>query len=225
MKARLLLVVICLGYAQSIHAQKPGREINILFRAGYVNTSIYGSFVDLIKSSPLANNPSVVNKNGFEISTTFSYQVYKPFFIYTRLSFIQKGGAIDHSNLTYPVDVTLNYLSIPVAVSVRPPSVYRFAASLSVGVLNNFEVSSERDFTEGTDGEDNNRKFTLTPYMEVTLRYIIARQFALQCDVGLMNDHIPFYEWDNAGEHYEMQTRGTTISLGVVYGFRAAKNK
>lgn len=214
------IVLLSLIFTQlSSYAQNTEREISFGFQAGYVNTTLYGSFVDHIKSHPVYD-PVVVEKVAFEISATVSYQVYKSIFTTSGIGFIQKGGSIENSGSLYPVDVTLNYLTIPVSIGIKPIKLDKFSILVSAGLINNIELSSSRDFTKGTSGDDSNNKYTLSLSMGGSVNYRINNIISLQGDVFFINDLLPFYEWDISGEHYEMKTKGKVFSLGVVYKWR-----
>lgn len=214
------IVLLSLIFTQlNSYAQTTEREISFGFRAGYVNSTLYGSFVDQIKSHPVYD-PVVVEKDAFEISATLSYQLYKSIFVISGMGFIQKGGSIENSGSLYPVDVTLNYLTIPVSIGIKPIKLDKFSILVSAGLINNFELSSSRDFTKGTSGDDSNNKYTLSLLMGGSVNYRINNIISLQGDVFFINDLLPFYEWDISGENYEMKTKGKIFALGVVYKWR-----
>jgi hypothetical protein len=217
------LVLLSLLFTQLYsYAQTTEREISFGFRAGYVNTTLYGSYVEFSRSSTTTGTSKPVNsKSSFEIAASVYYQVYKPIFITTGIGFIQKGGDIENFTPLYPVDVTLNYLNIPVGVSVRAIQGKKFSIFADGGFVFNYEVSSEQDFKKGIDPteETTESKFIVSYSLGGSCRYKVSETFSVQVEAHYLNDINPFFT-QVIYEDLEMKTKGKVFSLGVVYKWR-----
>lgn len=221
------ITIICLLLTSLIAtyksvAQDSQREINFGFRAGYTSTIIHGSYVEFNRRSVTSGPPRPVNgKVSFEVAASVYYQVYKPTFIYAGIGFIQKGGDIENFTPVYPVDITLNYINIPLGVSLRAISWKKFTLFAEGGMIFNYEVSSKQDFKKGIDAseETTEDKFILSYSFGGICRYKLNDKVFIQGDVKFINDINPFFT-QVIYEKVEMKTKGEVYSLGVTYQWR-----
>lgn len=197
------------------------KELSLILRAGYVSSSLYGSYVDYQRNSSFGEPYGLKEKQGFEVGAQLYLQLFKPLYFVTGLGIIQKGGAIDDRSAVYPVDVTLTYLSVPLALAINPINTNKVSLFFTTGLTNNIELSSKQEFLKGTNPDgllpEESNTFILGYAMGGAIRYKLNDAISLQADAQVMADFTPFYERDLGGNHYEMKTKGNSFSAGVVY--------
>ena len=217
------LLCACLLVTFESAAQDSQREINFGFRVGYASTIIHGSYVEFNRRLVTSGPPRPVNgKISFEVAASVYYQVYKPIFLTTGIGFIQKGGDIENFTPVYPVDITLNYLNVPLGVAIRALSWRKFTVLAEGVMIFNYEISSEQEFKKGLGSQETKEsKFILSYSYGGSLRYKFNQKISLQGDVRVINDITPFFEqWLGGYGHQEMKTKGEVYSVGVVYQWR-----
>jgi hypothetical protein len=217
-----IIVSIGLGLLAPCSNAQAQKEISIGFRAGYANTFLHGREVQYQRR--YFNNFKFVEKDGFEVATTVYYQVFKPIFITSGLGFIQKGGALENTTALYPLDVTLNYINVPIGIAFRPIQGDKFSVFIEGGLIMNYEVSSNQEFKKGITGFEDS-KFIVSYCYGGSLRYKLNERISLQGDLRFLGDLNAFYvDTRNDGftgnQEYPLKTKGKTVSLGVVYRWR-----
>ena len=219
-----IICILLVGLMVTFEGASQGsqREINVGFRAGYASTIIHGSYVEFSRRSVTSGPPRPVNgKIAFEVAASVYYQVYKPIFLTTGIGFIQKGGDIENFTPVYPVDITLNYLNVPLGVSLRALRWKKFTLFAEGGLIFNYEVSSKQDFKKGIDSseETTEDKFILSYSFGGICKYRLTDRISIQGDVKFIYDINPFFT-QVIYEKVEMKTKGEIYSVGVVYQWR-----
>lgn len=199
--------------------EKLNRGLNLSLQAGFVVSGVTGSYVTFLQESSSSSPYPLTNKNGFEVLATASYSLTNLLSVSTGAGFVQKGGTIEDTGSVYPVDVTLNYLEVPVNLILNPVATESFSLSLMAGVVNNFELSSEQEFLKGTLAGDNetSNTFILSYSFGGIVNCKLNEKFGLRAEAKLVHDITPFYERDLNDLHYEMKTKSQVFSLGVNY--------
>lgn len=200
------------------------KKLSVLFRAGYVISSLHGSYVEFTRNSSFGDPYTLSDKQGFEVAALAYLQLAKPLYLVSGLGFIQTGGAINNTSAVYPTDVTLNYLSIPLGLAINPVNTGKTSLFFTTTLTNNVELSSEQEFLKGTNPDglllEKSNTFILGYSVGGAFRYELKEEVSLQIDISTLSDFTPFYERELEGRHYEMKTKGTSFSLGVVYHLR-----
>ena len=96
------------------------RKFYYSFDAGYVNSTIYGGYVENEKylSSLGYGDAKVINNQGLFFSASIYGQIYKKLYARTGLTLQQKGGAIKNTGTSYPPLVGIKVqLEVPIAES------------------------------------------------------------------------------------------------------------
>ncbi|MBX2968184.1 MAG: outer membrane beta-barrel protein [Cyclobacteriaceae bacterium] len=220
MKTKGQVLSVGLVSAFSSDSFNENRKLSLLFKAGYVVSSLHGSYVEYIRNSSFGDPYTLRDKQGFEVAALASLQIAKPVYLVSGLGFIQKGGGIDDASV-YPVDVTLNYLSIPLGVAINPINAGKASLFFTSGLTGNIEVFSEQEFLKGTNPDglqpEKSNTFILGYSVGGAFRYKLNETVSLQVDASALSDFTPFYERELEGRQYEMKTKGNSFSIGAVY--------
>jgi hypothetical protein len=224
MKTKAQIFSVGLVSAFSSDSFNENRKLSLLFKAGYVVSSLHGSYVEYLRNSSFGDPYSLRDKQGFEVAALAYLQLAKPLYLVSGLGFIQKGGAVNDTNAVYPTDVILNYLSIPIGLGINPINTGKFSLFFTTTLTNSIEISSEQEFLKGTNPDgllpEKSNTFILGYSVGGAFRYELKEEVSLQIDISTLSDFTPFYERELEGRHYEMKTKGTSFSLGVVYHLR-----
>ncbi|MBX2966610.1 MAG: hypothetical protein KF845_10720 [Cyclobacteriaceae bacterium] len=224
MKTRGQVFSIGLVSTFSSDSFNESKKLSVLFRAGYVMSALHGSYVEYIRNSSFGDPYTLQDKHGFEVAALAYLQLAKPVYLVSGLGFIQKGGAIDNTSAVYPVDVTLNYLSIPLGLAVNPVNTGKASLFFTTALTNNIELSSEQEFLKGTNPDgllpEKSNTFILGYSVGGAFRYKLNETVSLQVDVSALSDFTPFYERELEGKQYEMKTKGNSFSIGALYHFK-----
>lgn len=218
MKTKGQVFSVGLVSAFSSEAFSESKKLSLLFKAGYVMSALHGSYVEYIRSSSFGDPYTLQDKQGFEVAALGYLQIAKPLYLVSGLSFIQKGGGIDDASV-YPVDVTLNYLSIPLGVAINPINTDKVLFFFTTALTSNVELSSEQEFLKGTnpDGVLKSNAFILGYSIGGAVRIKANDRVSLQADLSTLSDFKPFYDYKLNDEQYEMKTKGYSFSIGAVY--------
>jgi hypothetical protein len=224
MRTRGQVFSVGLVSAFSSDSFSESKKLGLLLKAGYVMSSLYGSYVEYTRNSSFGDPYTLRDKQGFEVAALAYLKLAKPLYLVSGIGFIQKGGAINNTNAVYPTDVTLNYLSIPIGLAINPISTGKSSLFFTTALTNNVELSSEQEFLKGTNPDgllpEKSNTFILGYSVGGAFRYELKEEVSLQIDISTLSDFTPFYERELEGRQYEMKTKGTSFSLGVVYHIR-----
>ena len=197
------------------------KKLSVLFRAGYVISTLHGSYVEFTRNSSFGDPYTLSDKHGFEVAALAYLQLAKPLYLVSGLGFIQKGGSINNTNAVYPTDVTLNYLSIPLGLVINPVNTGKTSLFFTTTLTNNVELSSEQEFLKGTNPDgllpENSNTFVLGYSVGGAIRYRLNEKVSLQVDATTLSHFTPFYERELEGRHYEMKVKGNSFTVGAVY--------
>jgi len=148
--------------------------------------------------------------------------MYRFLYLKSGLGYTQHAGKIAHTRLTYPIDVTLEYMSVPLGVGINP--VYK-GVSLAAegGLLGNFELRSTQDFQKGVwpGLRQTNHSFIPNFYWSGSALCSITSRWAIRASYRYVKALRPFYE--NGGGpgtgrgETTMSTKASAFSGGLVY--------
>ncbi len=100
------------------------RGYSVGFDVGYNKSMIFGSMSTIFWKVPPAQGwekCEVESKNATEIDFTLSMREYTASLLKKwSAGYTEHSGKIAHTRLTYPIDVTLDYLSVPLGVGINP---------------------------------------------------------------------------------------------------------
>ncbi len=165
---------------------------------GYNKSTIFGSYVDyFLEDTPAQGweKSEVISKNATEVDFTISRGIYRYLYLKSGLGYTQHAGKIAHTRLTYPIDVTLEYMSVPLGVGINPA--YK-GVSLAAegGLLGNFELRSTQDFQKGVwpGLRQTNHSFIPNFYWSGSALCSITSRWAIRASYRYVKALRPFYE-------------------------------
>lgn len=196
------------------------RRFTVRFNVGYVNSEIYGSFVDVFLNAKLQGvHMTEKNAGGIETNFLVTAKLFKFASVKSGIGFTQHGGQILHSPWVYPVDVKLNYLTIPLGLSLNT-TLRKTNLAVDGGMQYAFEISSSQDFQKGISSSYKQSNQTTIPsyYLGASLLHDINGRWGLEFSYRFVNGLKSFYTRQYNEEVQEMSTRAQSFSVGVVYG-------
>jgi hypothetical protein len=194
---------------------------------GYNESELYGSFKDeLYEGSATDYEPSkfkAVGKNAKDIDLTVYIKLYKFFYIKTGLGYTQHGGKFLGTRLWYPVDVTLDYISVPVGVGVNPVVYRALSVALDGGFQFSQELSSEQEFVKGIGPRVHQNRVVYGYFCSGSVIGSISSRWAIRASYRYTKALRPFHENEIAyGKWHglELSSKATAFSGGVIYSLK-----
>jgi hypothetical protein len=195
-------------------------RFTVRFNVGYVNSKLYGSYVDRLLNANLQSFPMAQkNAGGIETSFLVTAKLFKFASLKSGIGFTQQGGEITHSPFVYPIDVKLNYLTIPLGVGFNT-TMRKTNLAVEGGVQLAFEISSSQDFRKGISNFYEQKNETTIPsyFLGGSLVHDINGAWGIEFSYRFVNAMKPFYTQEYLGQVRDMSTRAQSFSVGVIYG-------
>ncbi|MCD9015470.1 hypothetical protein [Parachryseolinea silvisoli] len=191
---------------------------------GYNESELYGSFKDEINEGSATDyEPSrfkAVGKNAKDFDLTVYLKLYKFFYVKTGLGYTQHGGKFLNTRLSYPVDVTLDYLNVPVGVGVNPVVYGPLSVALDIGFQFSQELSSEQEFVKGIGPRVHQNRFVSGYFWSGSVIGSISSRWAIRASYRYTKALRPFHEneiaygkWDGL----ELSSKATAFSGGIIF--------
>ena len=194
---------------------------------GYNSSELYGSFKDELNEGTATNyEPSkfkAVGKNAVDVDLNIFIKLSKIVYIKTGFGYTEHGGKFLNTRLTYPVDVTLDYVNVPLGVGINPVIFRRFSVALEGGFHYGLELSSEQEFVKGIGPKVHQNRYIPGYFFSGSILGSISSHWAIKASYRYSKALRPFHEnetrygkWDGL----QLSSKATAFSVGVVYSIK-----
>jgi hypothetical protein len=154
MKQIILFLLLATNVFSGLNAQT--KEVNeaketqvgiqIGPKIGYVNSTVYGSQVDIYSSGGY----EFKRRNSLSIGIQAKTNILQWWYMKFELNLLQKGAEMGESNFVHPPKPYFTYFNIPVITGFRLLTIpNNLKIGLEVGVASNIELSNQENLDQG----------------------------------------------------------------------------
>ncbi|MEQ8476140.1 hypothetical protein [Fulvivirga sp.] len=217
----LLIALICIStnykiYAQSEHTRETLKPI---FKIGYVNSTLYGTEVDL----RIDGGSELINRHSYLLGLDLQINFLKILYVKPGLNLINIGGHLEGGRWAHRDPVKLTRLRIPLLFGLSTPEFEGFRVSFEAGIGLNLALSSDIDYSDDLDPSGGMRSIEQSPISKlygINFSNSINKRLEISFNLTFFNDTDFFHNRkyvDGIDFSYELWSKGYQVSFGLTY--------
>ncbi|MBT1688994.1 PQQ-binding-like beta-propeller repeat protein [Dawidia soli] len=198
------------------------RKWSVGFDVGYSESRIFGSYADFAQrwyGSQYKRAPEWLSRKAVMADLTVYKKLFSFVYIKSGVGYTRHGGGLTNTSLVFPMDITLDYITVPLGVGVNPRIFKSVSVALDGGFCAGFELSSSQDFQKGVAPgiPQTNNTFIPNYFWSGSVLYPINARCAVKAAYRYVKALKPFYE-NGEGEYLtEESSKANAFSAGIVY--------
>ncbi len=227
-------MLTCTLHAQTTdlsNTSKKWPNTQVGFKVGYVNSTVYGSQVDIYAKGGY----DFKQRNSLSVGVQAKSNLLNWWYMKFELNLLQKGAEMGESNFIHPPKPYFTYLNIPVITGFRVEAIPDFVnIGLEVGVASNIELSNQENLDQGlypTIYPSYDKHIVEFNY-GVDIEFIINKQMSFSTNIRGFRDLDAFFEridhysiYQTSDEEIEfrltdMKHRGWNLNFTLNYTIR-----
>lgn len=199
------------------------------FSTGVTSTSLSGTEVDLMMSSdPSAH---MASKPGIEMAFVYKYEPINFLYLKTGAGIVKKKSEALGTMFTDPLDVSLNFLNIPLVIGLQPVNAQNagWGFALETGLAANIDAGSSNGNEGGLHPDNKVSMRTVTPSFLVgaNLEIKLSKEMFLVLNYRASKDMKDYYDrvytWYDWQEnkhtqyHFTYRVVSSHITAGLIF--------